>query len=121
MADQRLPAVSGDDGIWGEILNQFLAKEHYNTGVNNIANGGHKNITIQPGTTTAGSAPIKFTSGPLMASPEAGAMEFLDDKYYLTGSLTTTRKVITTGDTNITVSTTAPSSPSIGDLWIDTN
>jgi hypothetical protein len=39
------------------------------------------------GTTAASSAPLKFTSGSLLATPEAGAVEFLTDAYY--GTITT--------------------------------
>lgn len=125
MADQRLPTVNGDDGAWGDILNEFLGKEHYNGDANytpgTSTNGGHETVTIRPGTTAAGTAPLKLTSGPLMTAPEAGAIEFLTDKLYFTQTTSATRKVITTGDTNITVSTSAPSSPVTGDLWVDTN
>ena len=86
MFDQRLPAVNGDDGAWGDILNQYLSKEHYNTGLNNVANGSHKTITIQPGTIAAGTAPLKFTSGPLLTTPEAGAIEYLTDTFYIRGT-----------------------------------
>jgi len=121
VVQQRLPAVNGDDGAWGDILNLFLSQEHYNTGLDNVANGGHATITIRPGTTAASTAPLKFTSGSLITAAEAGAVEFLTDKLYFTQTTSTTRKVITMGDTNITVSTSAPSSPVTGDLWIDTN
>lgn len=125
MADQRLPTVNGDDGAWGDILNEYLGKEHYNGDGNFVpgtsTNGSHKTITVRPGTTGAGTAPIKLTSGPLMTAPEAGAIEFLTDKLYFTQTTSTTRKVITTGDTNITVGTSAPGSPVTGDLWVDTN
>lgn len=125
MVQQRLPAVNGDDGAWGDILNLFLSQEHYNTGLDNVANGGHATITIRPGTTAASTAPLKFTSGSLMTTPEAGAVEFLTDKLYFTKTTTptTARMVITTGDTNITVGSTDPSvvrTPVTGDLWIDT-
>lgn len=96
MAEQRLPIVNSDDGSWGDVLNQFIAKEHYNTGVDNTANGGHKTITIRPGTTAASTAPLKFTSGPLMSAPEAGAVEFLTDKLYFTQTTGTTRRTIAT-------------------------
>jgi len=82
MAEQRLPAVNGDDGTWGDILNQFLSKEHYNSGVDNAANGGHQWITVKasdyttPG--TAVNAPLKFTSGPLLSSSQAGSIEYND-------------------------------------------
>ncbi|MCA9325217.1 hypothetical protein KDA23_04105 [Candidatus Saccharibacteria bacterium] len=121
MPPQRLPIVNSDDGTWGDIIRQFLMKEHANDDTDNPANGGHKTITIQPGTATAGTAPLKFTSGTLLSMPEAGAVEFNNDKLYFTRTTSTERRVLTTGDTNITVSTTAPSSPSVGDLWVDTN
>lgn len=98
MVEQRLPAIDGDEGHWGEILNQFLAKEHYNTGLDNATNGGHKTVTIQPGTTAAGTAPLKFTSGTLLTTPEAGAIEFNSDTLYFTQTTSTTRKKIAAYD-----------------------
>jgi hypothetical protein len=80
----RLPAVNGDDGAWGDILNLFLSQEHYNTGLDDPNNGMHQTITIRPGTTVAGTAPIKFTSGPLVTTPEQGAVEYLNDAFYMT-------------------------------------
>lgn len=38
MADQRLPIVNDDDGIWGDILRQYLKKEHTDNGTDNAAN-----------------------------------------------------------------------------------
>lgn len=98
MAEQRLPIVNGDDATWGTILNQFLEKEHYNTGADLPANGGHKTITIRPGTTSAGTAPLKFTSGSLMTAAEAGAVEFVTDKLYFTQTTSTTRKTVAVYD-----------------------
>ncbi|HNW71905.1 MAG TPA: tail fiber domain-containing protein, partial [Candidatus Paceibacterota bacterium] len=43
-----------------------------------------KGITLSAGTATAGTAPLKFTSGTLLAIPEAGAMEFDGTHYYVT-------------------------------------
>lgn len=133
MEQQRLPIVDSDDGSWGAVLNQYIEKEHYNADADLDAatseNGGHKTVTIQPGTNVAGTAPLKFISGTLMDTPEAGAVEFLTDKLYFTQTTSTIRKVITTGDTTITgtaritVSATDPQStfgtPTTGDLWID--
>jgi len=125
MADQRLPIVDGDDGAWGDILNEYLGKEHYNGDGNFVpgtsTNGSHQRLTIRPGAAGAGNAPLKFTSGPLLTTPEPGAIEFLTDKLYVTQTTSATRRVITTGDTNITVATSAPGSPNVGDLWVDTN
>jgi len=98
VVQQRLPAVNGDDGAWGDILNLFLSQEHYNTGLDNVANGGHATITVRPGTTAASTAPLKFTSGSLMTTPEAGAVEFLTDTLYMTQTTGTTRKVVAAYD-----------------------
>jgi hypothetical protein len=98
MADQRLPIIDGDDGVWGDILNQYLTKEHFDTGTNNPVNGGHKTVTIRPGTNAAGTAPLKFTSGPLLTTPEPGSIEFLTDRFYATQTTSATRKVIATFD-----------------------
>lgn len=81
---QRLPVVNGDDGQWGAILNNFLGKEHYDDTTDNAVNGGHKTITIRAGTTAANTAPLKFTSGSLLTTPEAGAVEFLTNRLYYT-------------------------------------
>lgn len=102
MAEQRLPIVNSDDGTWGDILNQYLNKEHYNgdTDLNQATseNGGHQNVTLQPGTTGSGTAPLKFTSGPLMTTPEAGAVEFLTDRLYFTQTTGTARKMVANTD-----------------------
>ena len=91
---QRLPVVNGDDGQWGDILVQWLKKEHYDDGTDNSVNGGHQNVTLQAGTAASGTAPLKFSSGTLLSSAEAGALEFLTDKIYFTISTGTTRKTI---------------------------
>lgn len=110
MVQQRLPTVSGDDGAWGDILNQFLSKEHYDdgTGLGNPINGMHKTITVRAGTTAALTAPLKFTSGSLMTTSEAGAVEFLTDKLYFTQ---------TTGTTRLTVATYNDTSGAAGDIY----
>jgi hypothetical protein len=97
----RLPEVNNDDGQWGDILNQFLGQEHYNNdnaGAGDPASGGHQTITIRPGTTAANTAPIIFSSGPLMTTAQAGSMEFLTDKLYFTQTTSTTRKTIAVFD-----------------------
>ena len=95
---QRLPIVNADDGVWGDILRQYLLKEHYDDGTDNAVNGGHKTVTIRPGTASAGTAPLKFTTGTLLTTPEAGAMEFAGDNYYLTDTSGPTRRKIAAYD-----------------------
>lgn len=94
MADQRLPIVNSDDGIWGDIIRQYLMKEHYNDDTNNPVNGGHQKITVRAGTATAGTAPLRFTSGTLLSSAEAGAVEFNTDSLYFTITTGTVRKKV---------------------------
>lgn len=102
MAEQRLPIVNSDDGTWGTILNQYLEKEHYNTGIDDASNGMHKTITIRAGTATAGTAPLKFNSGTVLSSPEAGCMEFTTDSLFFTITTGPARKTIAWTDfTNI--------------------
>lgn len=105
---QRLPIVNGDDGQWGTILNQYLSKEHYDDATDNPVNGGHQKVTIRPGTATAGTAPLKFSSGTLLSTPEAGAVEFNSDRLYFTQTTSATRKVIAAFD---------DSSGATGDLY----
>lgn len=105
---QRLPIVNNDDGVWGDIIRQYIMKEHFNDDTDNAANGGHKTVTIRAGTTSAGTAPLKFTSGPVMTTPEAGAMEYTGDMLYFT---------ITTGTTRKKVALYDDSSGATGDLY----
>jgi hypothetical protein len=91
---QRLPIVNADDAVWGDILRQYLMKEHYNDDTDNSVNGGHQKITVRAGTATAGTAPLKFTSGTLMSTPEEGAMEFNNNFLYFTIASGTVRKKV---------------------------
>lgn len=94
MAEQRLPIVNSDDGVWGDIIRQYIMKEHFNDDTDNQANGGHKTVTIRAGTSAAGTAPLKFTSGTLMSAAEAGAVEFNTDNLYFTITTGTVRKKV---------------------------
>jgi hypothetical protein len=98
---QRLPTVDNDDGQWGDILNQYIGLQHYNLpGVDSPLNGGHQVVTIRPGTTAGSTAPLKFMSGSLMTTPEAGAVEFLTNNLYFTQTTSTARKTIAMYDTS---------------------
>lgn len=55
-------------------------------------------LHLGAGGTAASSAPIKFTSGALMTAAEAGAVEFLTDKAYLTITTGAVRKELTLND-----------------------
>jgi hypothetical protein len=100
MVQQRLPIVNSDDGVWGDIIRQYLMKEHYNDDTDNPVNGGHQNVTIRAGTAAAGTAPLKFAAGTLMTAPEAGALEFTTNDLYFTITSGTVRKKIALYDTS---------------------
>ena len=51
-------------------------------------------LQLKAGTASANTAPLKFTSGPLMTTPEAGAIEFLSDAFYATITTGAARKSI---------------------------
>lgn len=108
MVQQRLPAVNGDDGAWGDILNQYLSKEHYDTGLDDPLNGGHKTVTIRPGTAASGTAPLKFTAGTLMTTAEAGAVEFTTNHLFFT---------ITTGNVRKKVAIYDDATGATGDIY----
>lgn len=59
-------------------------------------------LLLGAGSTAARSAPLKFTSGSLMTTPEAGAVEFLTDKAYLTITTGAARKELALADTALT-------------------
>ncbi|TAL14766.1 hypothetical protein EPN95_01820 [Patescibacteria group bacterium] len=109
--EQRLPVVNSDDGVWGDDLNAFLGKEHYNGDATltpgTSTNGGHKTVTLQPGTATAGTAPLKFATGTLLGTAEAGAVEFNTDKLYYS----------TTTPTRMTVAAYPTVGGATGDLY----
>lgn len=90
---QRLPIVNNDDGVWGDILRQYLKKEHTDDGTDNAVNGGHQHITLIGSTGAAGTAPITFTAGTNLSTPVSGAMEYDGTSYYLTPSSATRKKI----------------------------
>jgi hypothetical protein len=59
-------------------------------------------LHIKAGTATAGTAPLKFNSGTLLTGAEAGAVEFLTDKYYGTITTGAARKEFTLNDGALT-------------------
>ena len=59
-------------------------------------------LHLKAGTTSASTAPLKFTSGSLMTATEAGAVEFLTDKAYLTITTGAARKELTLNDAALT-------------------
>lgn len=64
------------------------------------------NTHLLPGTAVAGRAPLYFSSGPLLPTPEAGAMEYLNHTVYFTTFLVrrsfNLNQDIVTADTTVT-------------------
>ncbi len=57
---------------------------------------------LRTGSATAGTAPLKFASGALLTTAEAGAVEFLTDKFYGTITTGAARKEFTLNDAALT-------------------
>ncbi|MEO7960673.1 MAG: tail fiber domain-containing protein [Ginsengibacter sp.] len=55
-------------------------------------------LHLKAGSAAANTAPLKFTSGSTMSTPEVGAVEFLTDKFYGTITTGTSRKEFTFND-----------------------
>lgn len=96
---QRLPIVNSDDGTWGDIIRQYLKKEHYDDGTDNPVNGGHQNVTIRPGTTTAAPLTFNATGAALLSTPADGAVEYASGAFYITTG-TTRKRIAIFDDTN---------------------
>lgn len=70
-------------------------------------------LHLPGGSTAAGLAPLKFISGSLLSAPEAGAMEFLSDAYYLTITTGTARQQIVTDTNTVTMTNKTLTSPTL--------
>ena len=61
-------------------------------------------LHLPAGTATAGTAPLKFTEGTLLTTPEPGVMNYSDDKFWLT-CIGTQRVIDRTSDVKLTTTT----------------
>lgn len=112
----RLPAVGSDDNTWGTILNDFLLQAH--------ASGGSLKSGVVTDDTIAASAGIAQTKIANLTSDLGGklsASSNLNDVSSKSSARTNLAVPEASGFTKITVGTTAPTSPAVGDVWIDTN
>ncbi len=62
-------------------------------------------LHLKAGTTAASTAPLKFNSGSLLTTAEAGAVEFLTDKYYGTITTGAAREEFTMNNSALTAGT----------------
>ena len=72
----------------GTFTNQLNIKSSGNVGIGTASPTAV--LHIKAGTATASTAPIKLTSGTLLTTPEAGAIEFDGTNYYATNSIRNT-------------------------------
>lgn len=83
-----------------------------------LTTGIDAKLEIAAGSTTAGTAPIKLTSGALMTSPEVGAIEFLTDAFYGTITTGVARKQFAFTDSTITGNSANVSDTDFGDVTV---
>ena len=98
---------------------RFFIKPGGNVGIGTYLPTAY--LQIKAGTTAAGTAPFKLTTGPLNTTPEAGTIEYLSNVFYIRGSdnldvsgtgkfskvLTPEIKTDTTTPTDLTITTGA--------------
>jgi hypothetical protein len=80
-SNRDLWIYSGRYGNWAGYINGQTG----NWGFNNVITATAK-VHIGAGTATANTAPLKFTSGTNLTTPEAGAIEYDGTEYYATNS-----------------------------------
>lgn len=93
--------VMGDGGTIGQAAgpliafddtNNYLEITGANVGIGTTAPTAY--LHLKAGTATASTAPLKFTSGTLLGTAEAGALEFLTDDFFATITTGAARKGI---------------------------
>ena len=112
----RLPVSGSDSGTWGTILNDFLSQAHTSAGA--LKSGIITDDNVASSASIAQSKVANLTtdlSGKLSASSN------LSDVANVSTARTNLSVPQASGFAKITVGTTAPTSPSVGDIWIDTN
>ena len=110
----RLPVSGQDNGVWGNVLNDYLLQSHTNDG------------TLKPTAVTSA-----IGDGSIAQSKVVDLTADLDAKLASANNLSDVADVATartnlgvpaaTGFAAITVGTTPPASPAVGDIWVDTN
>lgn len=78
--------LGGNDAnsVGTEVMRVFWDDSESRAKVGIGTNAPTAHLHLKAGTTAAEAAPLKFTSGSLQTTAEAGAMEFLTDKLYFT-------------------------------------
>ena len=120
----RLPISGQDSGTWGDVLNDFLGQAHATDGSlksSAVTTAIGSTITDSNIAASAAIAQSKIAGLTASLSTKLTASNNLSDVVSAATARTNLGVPAATGFTNITVGTAAPSSPSVGDIWIDTN
>ncbi|MGB4768666.1 MAG: hypothetical protein WBP22_05425 [Candidatus Saccharimonas sp.] len=144
----RLPQPGGDAGNWGDILNEFLSQTHANDGtikpgvisesalesavqtkINAVAGptgatGPQGPVGVIGATGASGGLGATGAQGTTGATGPVGPQAVSTDAGNLLSLGTDSRVMLSEAalpGPKITVSATQPSSPNVGDVWIDTS
>jgi hypothetical protein len=108
MTDHIISAIT--DGIFGVTSEADVVKFYVDVAASAVGintDTPSAQLHIAAGSATAGTAPIKLTSGTLNTTAEAGAIEFLTDDYYGTRTTNAVRSKFVTGTTGRATGQTA--------------
>lgn len=112
----RLPISGSDTGVWGNILNDFLSQS--------LASDGLLKAGIVTNDSIAATAAIAQTKIANLTTDLSGKLAIannLSDVANAATARTNLGVAQASGFAKITVGASAPTSPAVGDVWIDTN
>lgn len=92
-ADNGFRVISQDDST-----DYFFVRGDGNVGIGLAGVGVTAKLHIKAGTASASTAPLKFTSGTVLSSAEAGAIEFTTDDFFATITTGAARKAFVLDD-----------------------
>jgi len=114
----RLPQPGSDNGVWGGILNDFLSESLAADGT--LKDGIVSQSTLTPGLQSTLASKVSGSS--LATVAVTGAYTDLSGVPSLANVATSASYndlIDTPSIPKITASSTPPSSPAIGDMWVD--